>query len=240
MIIERYPVDNFTVNVIRDDLILGGTKSRACVKYLSQYPNIEEFIYVGPSSGFSQLAITLAAKLLFKKVTLFVHNTSKITDKCKELGANIIYVDNLVNGQFLAQIYCKQTMMIIPFGLDSEEFNEVLFQELSQEINFIPTRVWLTVGSGTLLKVLARIWPNTEFMPVKVGKDYCKEQFGETWNRMGQESRKVLLTAPESFYQQAKILPPYPSVSNYDAKIWQFVLKYGQDGDYVWNIAADL
>jgi hypothetical protein len=24
----------------------------------------------------------------------------------------------------------------------------------------------------------------------------------------------------------------------YDAKLWQFVLKHGEEGDYIWNVAA--
>lgn len=28
------------------------------------------------------------------------------------------------------------------------------------------------------------------------------------------------------------------SVDWYDAKLWQFVLKHGQEGDFIWNLAA--
>ena len=28
------------------------------------------------------------------------------------------------------------------------------------------------------------------------------------------------------------------SVDWYDAKLWQFVLKHGEEGDYIWNVAA--
>ena len=44
--------------------------------------------------------------------------------------------------------------------------------------------------------------------------------------------------APEQFQDAALLPPPYPSVPNYDAKLWQFVLQAGQAGDYVWNVAC--
>jgi hypothetical protein len=48
-----------------------------------------------------------------------------------------------------------------------------------------------------------------------------------------------LFIAPEPFYEKSRRLPPYPSVSNYDAKLWQFVMEKGQEGDYIWNVGGD-
>ncbi len=50
----------------------------------------------------------------------------------------------------------------------------------------------------------------------------------------------TLHVAPEKFWERALVLPPYPSVSTYDAKVWQFVLEHGNDGDYVWNVGKDV
>ena len=40
-----------------------------------------------------------------------------------------------------------------------------------------------------------------------------------------------------AFSQDAKVLPPFPSCSNYDAKIWEFVLAHAADGAVIWNVA---
>jgi hypothetical protein len=45
--------------------------------------------------------------------------------------------------------------------------------------------------------------------------------------------------APEKFWETALSQPPYPSVSSYDAKLWQFVQQHGREGDFVWNVAAN-
>jgi len=49
------------------------------------------------------------------------------------------------------------------------------------------------------------------------------------------QKRITLYTAPEKFTQSAQTRPPYSSLLNYDAKVWQFVL----DEDYIWNVAGD-
>ena len=48
----------------------------------------------------------------------------------------------------------------------------------------------------------------------------------------------VIYKSPYEFDKKETILPPYPSVDNYDAKVWRFVLKYAKNGDYVYNIAG--
>jgi hypothetical protein len=38
------------------------------------------------------------------------------------------------------------------------------------------------------------------------------------------------------FAQNSKILPPFPSALNYDAKVWQYL----KPGDLFWNVAGNL
>jgi len=47
-----------------------------------------------------------------------------------------------------------------------------------------------------------------------------------------------ILSLQKNLKNLPHILPPYPSVDTYDAKLWQFVLKYGKSGDYIWNVAS--
>ena len=49
-----------------------------------------------------------------------------------------------------------------------------------------------------------------------------------------------LYIAPEKFWEQALEQPPYPSVSTYDAKLWQFVLQDAEPNDYIWNVGKDI
>jgi hypothetical protein len=60
-----------TVNVVRDDLLLGGTKQRALVKLIESNLGFNEFVYAGPSSGFAQVALTISCLKLNKVVSFF-------------------------------------------------------------------------------------------------------------------------------------------------------------------------
>ena len=253
LIIDSYKlIDNSTINVIDDGKLLGGTKQRALIRFVDYYKDYDEFVYAGPSIGFAQVALTIACVKMNKKITLFIQNTldyiPNLTFWCQTLGANVfIYYDKLSNIEESAKYYVetKETKpFLIPFGLESPIYTNFLYEELLRVIppELNPKRLWLVVGSGTLLRVLARIWNKTEFFPIQVGKQIWEDQYDpEVWTRMGGRERIDQLKAPQKFFESVygKNLPPYESVANYDSKVWQQVVKYAKDGDYIWNVASD-
>ena len=146
----------------------------------------------------------------------------------------------------------NEKMELLPFGLHSELFISELTKRLKQSIpaellKNPPKRLWTVAGSATLLASYARIWPKTKFMVVQVGKKIWSDQLGATkakgdgeWEFTGPKAfESELFIAPEKFYQTAKEQPPYPTVRTYDAKLWQFVISNGKEGDYIWNVGRD-
>mmetsp|Transcript_12603 Transcript_12603/g.27015 ORF Transcript_12603/g.27015 Transcript_12603/m.27015 type:complete len:123 (+) Transcript_12603:365-733(+) len=95
-----------------------------------------------------------------------------------------------------------------------------------------PRRLWLACGSGVILRALGSVWPKAKFGVVQVGKtiydDICE----------GLDF--TLHVAPERFAEPASEPPPFPSVTNYDAKVWQFVDALAENGDVVWNVGKDV
>ena len=244
--------DNIEVNVIDDGVLLGGTKQRAILKFINHYDKYDEFVYAGPATGFAQVALTMACVKLRKTATLFIVNhlnyDPRLTFWCQKMGANIfMYYGKLEIAQKEADNYVnskKETTFLIPFGLKDPVYANFLEEELlkviPRELN--PKRLWLAVGSGTLLRVLAKIWKNTEFYPVKVGRNLWEDQYKpEVWKRMGGKERIEKLQYPENFFVTVPnfMLPPYQSVDNYDAKVWPQVYQFGKNGDYIWNVASD-
>lgn len=73
--------------------------------------------------------------------------------------------------------------------------------------------------------------PETKFMIVQVGKKIWTEQMDRIKN-------KELFIAPEKFMDTALRQPPYVTIPWYDAKLWQFVEKHGENGDFIWNVAG--
>ncbi|NCN27169.1 hypothetical protein GW915_06285 [bacterium] len=44
-------------------------------------------------------------------------------------------------------------------------------------------------------------------------------------------------SSPQPFAAMALSKAPVPSNQHYDAKVWEQLVKYGQDGDLWWNVA---
>ena len=81
------------IQVVRDDLIEGGTKRRAFYTYIKS-KDYDEFVYASPRQGYAQLSLAYACKDLGRKSTVTVPQGKRywLTDAAEELGCNIIEV----------------------------------------------------------------------------------------------------------------------------------------------------
>jgi hypothetical protein len=239
-------VDTRKFHVIRDDNIPGGTKIRGALSFMENNPEIEEFIYAGPSTGFAQVALALSCQKFGKRATIFLcGRKNRITRFLSSMDhVKLIFpYANLKRTQASATIYyyrCREEgkkIMLMPFGFSSPEFctslkNNILANLPPSLISNPPKRMWLAAGSGTLLKCLSAIFPNTYFLVVRVGKHIPQECL--------EPERMRLFISDEYFSSPALQPPPYPTVLTYDAKVWKYVLRHGQNGDYIWNVAKDV
>ena len=234
--ISKYKVNSNTYNVIRDDFLKGGTKQRAIEVFLEK--EIDEYIYAGPTEGYAQIALAYLCKLHKKKAILFVSGQKKshLTKKAQDLGAKIFFKKYTRKiAQKKAQEYEKShpKSKLLPFGLESPEFLKMLKKNIKKAFPKdiqSPKRMWLVAGSGTILKALQSVFPKTKFQVVQVGKKIWPDQL---------RKKDTLYISSKKFWEIADPLPPYPSVSTYDAKLWEFVEEYGKDEDYIWNVAKD-
>ena len=233
----QYQGKNF--EVVRDDYLPAGTKQRALALYLDTFPEYNEFIYVSPPNGYAQVALAYVANILGKHGTIIVSKLPRQTDltqKAIDLGATVIekpggmkvlreYANNYIKN--------KPKTKILPFGLDDQVYINLLASQIREKwpIERQPTVFWLVAGSGTILRALHKVFPSAFYNIVQVGK----EVYPDIVDRINHK----LYIAPEHFKDDAKQLPPYPSVSTYDAKLWQFAQQYGKSGDYIWNVAKN-
>ena len=234
--ISKYKVKGKEYNVIRDDILKGGTKQRAIEVFIKN--NIDEYIYAGPTEGYAQIALAYLCKLYNKKAVLFVSGQKKshLTIKAQNLGAKVYFKKYTRKfAEKKAKEYEKNNpkSKLLPFGLESKEFLKLLKKNikiaLPKNMEY-PKRMWLVAGSGTILKALQSVFPKTKFQVVQVGKKIWADQL---------RKKDQLYISPKKFWEKADPLPPYPSVSTYDAKLWEFVEEYGEDDDYIWNVAKD-
>jgi hypothetical protein len=220
-------VEHDGIFVVRDDVHLGGTKARVLPRFLT---GADEFVYASPVYGYAQIALSHCCKAAGKKATIFCAKRGELharTQEAKRAGAKIVQVPHgyLSNVQSKARAYAEATgSQLIPFGLDFPEFLEAL-ATVAISLDIKPSEVWTVAGSGVLTRALQMAWPAARFYAVRIGA-------------APDAGCATVLTAPEKFEQDAKMRPPFPSCTNYDAKAWQFIRHRASPGSLFWNVAA--
>lgn len=212
--------------VVRDDMLPGGTKRRAIHALFDERST---YVYASPVYGFAQLALAHAARDHRKQAVIFCAKRKQfhpITAEVIGLGAGVVEVPhgylNVVKAR--AREYCQENgACLLPFGLDDPRFILAL-ADVARALPVTPTEVWSVVGSGVLSRALQLAWPNAVFYGVRVGAE-------------SDAGRAHVFEAPEKYEQSARFMPPYPSCTTYDAKLWQFVKLHASPGALVWNVA---
>lgn len=244
--------DNKKLNIIRDDLIPGGTKLRGCM-YLKdicdKYSNIKEITYIGAPNGYAQLALSYSMRLFKKsniklslyriidqtiekdnyemkyleKLTLYYHPNTQYIDNIDNISYNNISVNaNILN-----------TDVFIPSGFDTAEYKTYLRDALNKSIDHTIKksihRLWLPCGSGVLFDVLYNLLPDTFFCLVHLkGKlDLSKYDI--------KRYRSFISSYGENSMIETYI--PYDTIKGYDGKIWEFSEFFLND-DFIWNVGA--
>jgi hypothetical protein len=218
--------------IIQDGILPGGTKQRAAVTFLKTI-SARVVVYAGPSSGLAQIALSLAAPIANKEFIMF---TDDLPNPLKDLGKKYSkYYEFAAPLKIIAEKardFCTQTgAELLPFGLESMDFKNILAGAIREAVKFeAPRRLWVVAGSATLLNALYCVFPNTFFCTLQVGRKIWWDQIDLSRTKLFKE------TIP--FNKPAEDLPPYESIITYDAKIWKWVKKYGEPGDYIWNVGA--
>lgn len=219
--------------VVRDDLVPGGTKRRILDKMIAAIPE-PELVYASPAYGYAQIALAHSCAAAGKRSAVFVAQRAKPhprTLQAKAAGARVFQVEHgyLTNVQAKAKAYADRAgAAFLPFGLDTDQFRNALAQLVRESLASFPaniSEVWTAAGSGTLSRALQSVWPDLPFVAVQVGK-------------APSVGRARLIKAPEKFEIDAKEPPPFPSCSNYDAKVWQFFRREAPAGALYWNVGA--
>ena len=217
--------------VVRDDLLEGGSKVRVAPALLGSN---DEWVFAGPAQGYAQLALAIACEMTGKRGVFFTAKRNEplpLTKQAMKHGLKVVQVPhgriNVVQAR--AREYCAASgATFIDLGLKLPGMEDALFSLASQMEIDEPKEVWVTAGSGTLTRALARAWPSAEIHAVQIG--------------MSPElpDRAILHVAEEEFAKPALAPPPFPSAIFYDAKAWRFVRAGARtDGRALfWNVGA--
>jgi hypothetical protein len=209
------------IHVVRDDALAGGSKRRFIDVYIAR-SEAREFIYASPAYGGAQIALAHAARAAARDATVFVAARSELHPRSLEAqaaGARIVQVPHgyLSNVQAKAKAYAAERgdRELLPFGFEIPEATTALSAAAAQVRRELGAfdEVWCAVGSGMLLRSLMRSGLGATYFGVAIGRE-AGDAFG---------SSATIIRHPQPFASDVrpKLRPPFPSCSNYDAKVWQ-------------------
>lgn len=232
--------------VVRDDLLslangpAIGSKARFADALFFHYPHIREWVYgSSPAQGFAQVSLAAAANTYGINITLFMAERSKENRTPQQktalsLGADIRWVPNgfLAVTESRAKAYASELpekRRLIPMGLDHPVVLSAIIK-VARSLKLRDVReIWTVAGSGTLSRGLQMAFPDAFVHAVSVGHRLTEEQRGRA--KVWEHPLPFTKDVPE------KDIPPYPSLRNYDAKLWMFAKKHARPGALIWNVA---
>jgi len=223
-------------NVIDDGDFQYGTKAKMGDFMISQVKE-DTLVYVAPRTGYAPYSLTYLAKKYNKKLVLFMPASKEASEhqlRVIEDGATPIFIKTpampTINGwakEFSQKIGAKY----LPFGLKHEQVvagGVKIFHEAFKDMQ-IP-RMWSVFSTGVLSRTLQIALPNVDFSAVAVARNVQPGELG----------RAKFYTYHKEFLKECDSDTPFDCIKTYDAKGWEYMKKYGQLGDWFWNVARNM
>lgn len=217
------------IKVVREDLLEVGSKARAG-EFLIANCKSDTIVYVQPRFGFAGVSLTKLCKMYNKKLVLFMPSSKEISDHqayCIENGCDVYFhrIAAMPNLNRIAKKWAEENKaFFIPLGLKHPLVTAMIIKS-ANNINQ-PERFWTAFSTGVLNRALQITWPNSEAFGVAVSRNI----------QDGEKGRANIISHYRSFSQNSLYLPPFPSASNYDAKVWEYL----KPGDLFWNVAGEV
>lgn len=221
------------IKVLRDDILIGGTKSVLIKKLVSDGTDFgKTYVYASPVYGGFQ--ISMSANLGNRAVIFCAKRAVKHpnTLRCIEYGAQVIEVEHgyLSVVEKAAKEYCERTGATkIQFGAKSEENKAIIVQRVKDVIKALghePAEIWCAIGSGTLVESILEATNKTQVNGVQVGMDYENDN-----------ERLTIHKYHKKFEQKSNFYLPFNSMPNYDLKAIEYCFKFKKTDDVLfWNV----
>ena len=217
-----------------------GYKARAGEFLIQRLANkgIKELVYVQPRRGFAGISLSWLCKKYSLSLTLVMPSSKEISDHqalCIELGAKPLFarIAAMPNAQSLAKKYAiKNNAYYIPLGLNHKD---VIAGGVRSIYDYFkdkdkPSTMWSVISTGVLTRSLQISLPNTNFKAVAVARNIQQGELG----------RSDFYSYHKPFNSKSDLIPDnFNSEDSYDAKGWDYMVKYGEKGDWFFNVAGN-
>jgi hypothetical protein len=234
--------DGRTFCVVEENHLLVGSKARFGHLLLSSLPKKGPIVYVAPRFGFAAISLAYLCREVFnRELILFMPACKQISEHqavAIEMGAKPIFyriaaMPNL--NKVAAEWAAVNGGHFIPLGLKHELVTAAIVRtacELSLHYS-MGNEFWTAMSTGVLSRGLQIAWPKKTCYAVAVARNI----------KDGEKGSAALFSCPREFSQNATIKPPFESASNYDAKVWEFMLdpeEGAEDNAIFWNVAGNI
>ena len=226
------------IKVVRDDHMVG-SKCRFA-DLLMQNTKEDTIVYVQPRFGLAGPSIIEAAGRYNKKVVLFMPSSKKISNHqavCIERGAEarFVRIAAMPNLNSYAKKWADENgASFVPLGLRHELVTACAIRvvENIREKHGDPGHVWFAISTGVLGRSLQIGWNNSQHHAVAVSRNLKAGELGQATV----DSDPMAFTRNE----RKENLPPFPTVGNYDAKVWKYIPKgRPQENHWMWNVGKE-
>jgi 1-aminocyclopropane-1-carboxylate deaminase/D-cysteine desulfhydrase-like pyridoxal-dependent ACC family enzyme len=261
--IEKILCNDTAVWVAREDLLPGGTKQRACAFLLEHLveKGYETFVYASPFCGFAQVALAYVCKELDVACTLVCerdrsadqnalstltndrfHTLSKLAES---YGATLVIADDLTQAERIAADLASRSRNAfkIPLGLDCAVFRTAMagalklqWEIIVHKLTVVPSTLWLPLGSGTLARCFSQVIDSRKTR-IRCVDVHVLPPKDDRLQSITEDFGIEVFSAPESFQEPSRNVPPVPSNIFYDAKLWHFLEGHAKEDHLWWNVA---
>jgi hypothetical protein len=217
------------IKVVREDLLEVGSKARAGEALIANCKS-DTIVYVQPRFGYAGISLTKLCKKYNKKLVLFMPSSKEISEHqayCIENGCEYHFhrIAAMPNLNRIAKNYALQNnAFFIPLGLKHPLVTAMIIKTAMKIEE--PESFWTAFSTGVLNRALQIAWPNANANGLAVSRNVQE----------GEKGRANIVSHYQIFQSDSKIMPPFPSASNYDAKVWEYL----KPGDLFWNVAGNL
>jgi hypothetical protein len=244
----QYPIivtEHEGIHVLRDDLLPGGTKRRSIESFVRQ-TDYEEYVYPGTSRGAAIVALGYAANKHKKKGIVFIakrETPNELMQEALDAGNGFLEFKYIEMGFYpkikkACERYCynDKKKIYIKSGNDTP-FAVNHIAQVSREIvnRFGHFDIVLAAcSSGTLIRGIQKGEISERYIGVATGQKGINPGNAEVIYH--NKIQKFEANPPK------ELRPPYPTVLNYDGKVWQYALKEKERNPkakiLVWNVWA--
>jgi len=225
-------------DVVRDDLIDGGTKLRFLPDVVGDADHI---VFGAPFCGGAPVALSVLGRETGKRITIFYAQRKHLTPRMmrvRDNGADIVLVPYGYMGvvQRHARDYAQENgALFLPLGFDvvaaEQPFREMLRAERPR-LDY--DEIWCATGSGMLARNLGAVFKDSRIMAVAVG-------LSSRWTEQTMTPNVTIINIDTPYATPVlDSAAPFPICAHYEAKAYRMMAMHAELRPQVrrlfWNV----